>query len=151
MTITRANLEVILVKRASAYMSAAGMAVTFTGSNADLNDPIGYALRYVGYTVDDPSSVANADVAELASEDLDQVLDVAEYRLLKNISGNLALVDITTGPVSEKLSQLSASLEKRIEKLSADISTLYGAGVTIEVGAFHYDFSTHGDDLPITQ
>lgn len=151
MTITRTTLETILVRRASAYMTAAGMAVTYAGSNADLNDPIGYALRYVGYAVDDPSSVSNSDIAEIADEDLDQVLDVAEYRLLKNISGNLAMVDITTGPVSEKLSQLSTSLEKRIDKLAADIAALYGTGTTIEVGAFHFDFATHGDDPEMTE
>lgn len=144
MTLTRANLETILVKRASAYMSAAGMAITYVGTNADLNDPIGYALRYAGYTVADPAGVADADIAAIGDEDLDAVLDIAEFRLLKNISGNLALVDITTGPISEKLSQLSAALEKRIDKLSAEIALSYGA--EIEVGAIHFDFATHGDD-----
>lgn len=147
---TRANLESVLVKRAGAMMSVVSMAVTFAGSNADLNDPIGYALRQAGYAVANAFSVVDADVAEVTDADLDMVLDYAELRLLETISTNLAqYVDITNGPNSEKMSQYSTALDKRIEKLQTKVDASYGASV--EVSAVHYDFATHGDDEPITE
>jgi len=125
MTITRASLETILVQRCGSLMSLVGMPVTYTGSNASLNDPIGYALRYAEYTVADITSVSNADIAELEDGDLDQILDVSELRLLENIQGNFSLVDITNGPESEKFSQSAAVIEKRINKLQAKIDSMY--------------------------
>lgn len=125
MTITRANLESVLVQRCGALMSFAGMAVTVAGSNASLNDPIGYGLRQSGYSVSDISSVANADVAEIEDAALDMVIDYSEYRTLENISGNLDDVDITNGPESEKFSQIAAQLEKRLARLQSRIDSLY--------------------------
>lgn len=127
MTITRANLESILVKRCGSMMSLVNMAVTYAGANADLNDPIGYALRWAGYSVDDVSSVSNADVAELEDADIDQILDVAELRILQSIQGNYTLVDITNGPESEKFSQTIAVLNARASKLAAHIEANYTA------------------------
>lgn len=147
---TRANLESVLVKRAGAMMSVVSMDVTYAGSNADLNDSISYALQQAGYTVADPFAVADADVAEVSDTDLYMVLDYAELRLLETISTNLAqFVDITNGPNSEKMSQYSTALDKRIDKLQAKIDSSYGASV--EVSAVHFDFATHGDDEPITE
>jgi hypothetical protein len=127
-------------------MSFAGMAVTVAGSNASLNDPLGYALRQTGYTVASITSVADSDLASLEVDDIDQILDYAELRTLENIAGNLDDVDITNGPESEKFSQIGASLEKRISRLAANIAETYGAGVTVETGTITYDFAEHGDD-----
>lgn len=149
MTVTRANLEAILVQRCGGLLSFAGMAVTVAGSNASLNDPIGYALRQTGYTVASITAVADADLASLDVDDLDQILDVAEFRTLENISGNLDDVDITNGPESEKFSQIGASLEKRMARLQEKINNDYGAGVTVETGMITYDFADH-DDTDIT-
>ena len=125
MTITRANLETLLVKRCGSLMSLVDMAVTIVGTNTDLNDPLGYALRWGGYSVTDITSVANADIAEVEDADIDMILDVSELRLLQNIQGNYTLVDITNGPESEKFSQTMSVIEKRIAKLSAHVDQNY--------------------------
>ena len=149
MTVTRANIESILVQRCGALMSFAGMAITSAGANASLNDPIGYALRQTGYTVGNVANVADSDLATLDVDDLDQILDVAEYRTLENIGGNLDDVDITNGPESERFSQLSTALEKRMTRLEQRITDLYGIASLPETGSITFDFAEH-DDSDIT-
>lgn len=149
MTITRANVEAILVQRCGALMSFAGYAVTVAGSNANLNDPIGYALRQTGYSVASIAAVADADLAVIDDADIDQILDIAEFRTLENVSGNLDDVDITNGPESERFSQVSAALEKRMARLQEKINTAYGSGVTAATSSILYDFAEH-DDTDIT-
>jgi hypothetical protein len=145
MTITRANVESIIVQRCGSLMSFAGMAVTVAGANASLNDPIGYALRQSGYTVANIASVADADLSSLDDDDIDMLLDYAEFRTLENISGNLDDVDISNGPESEKYSQIAANLEKRMARVQERIDSSYGAGVVAEVGTISYDFAEHND------
>lgn len=137
MTTTRIDAEVELVKRQGARMSVAGLAVTVAGSNADLNQPMSVALRKMGLTASSP--VSNTDLAELEDADVDEFYDRAELRLLENISGNLVLVDIDSGPRSEKLSQISASVEKAIARMEAKIYSEYGVGYELEGGVIELD------------
>ena len=121
MSLTRANVESILVSRCGPLMTAADMAITVVGSNEDLNDPIGYGIRQAEGAVGDPSSVTDTDVASVSSANLDIFLDWCEYRLLKNILGNLDDVDITAGPRSEKLSQLAEQAKWRVEEMETSL------------------------------
>jgi hypothetical protein len=146
MTITRADIESILVRRASGFMAAAGLAVTVAGSNADLNDPLGWALRKSGITPVLITAVADADVAK--ATDVDQLLDLAELRLLENIYGNLTLVDITLGPRKDALGQIGARLEKRIDVLREKIDKEYGIGASIlQGGVITLDFADHNEGV----
>lgn len=129
MAITRAQAETILVRRAGSLMSEAGLAVTIAGSNADLNDPIGWAVRQLGLTVATITSVADSDLSGVSADDYDQFLDLAEYRLLQNISGNLAVTDLEVGPRNEKLDQLVNRLEQRITRKKAQLQQDYGFGL----------------------
>jgi len=146
MTVTRANVEAILVQRCGRLMSFVGMAVTVAGSNASLNDPIGYALRQSGYSVANISSVADLDLASVAADDLDMVLDYAELRTLESVAGNMDAVDIANGPEKENFSQAATAVDKRIAKLSEKITLTYGSSVEAEVGNMVFDFAAHGDD-----
>lgn len=144
MAITRANVEAILVKRAGALMSKVGFAVTVVGSNADLNDPIGWGVRQAGGTVSDYSSVTDTDVATVATADYDKMLDFAELRLLENIVGNLDDVDVTLGPRSEKLSQLLKTLQERKEEQEKKLETTYGYNVSsLSGGVITETFAEH--------
>lgn len=139
MTVTRANLESILVRRAGPLMEAADMAVTVVGTNADLNDPIGFGIRASGGTVADPSLVTDADVATVSTSYFDLFLDRCELRLLENILGNLAMVDITAGPRSEKLSQLAEQVRHKIANIKARLEG------QCEPDTFGLNFAEHGD------
>lgn len=141
MSITRANIEAILIRRAGKKMTAAGLdGTTITGSNPDLNDPIGSAILDMGYVPSSIATITDTDVSLIGSS-ISELLDRAELRLLKNIAGNLDLVDITVGPRKESLSQLHDQIIKQIEKLADEINSKYGSGISaLDAGAISLDF-----------
>jgi hypothetical protein len=148
MSLTRVQVETILVKRCGPLLTAAGMATTFAGANTDLNDPIGYAIRKSGGTVTAITAVVDADIATIDSSDHDQLLDLAELRTLETILGNLDDVDIRVGPRDEKLSQLRTDLEKRLARLQKRIQDEYGVtAVSMETGTIALDFADHNEPL----
>ena len=125
---TRADIEQEIVSRASAWLTSAGLAVTFAGANADLNASIGWAIRQAGGTVAAPSLVTSTDVQTVAAADLDLLYDLAELRTLQNILASYALVDAKAGPVEAKSSQLADRIERRIAQLRGWLSAAYGYG-----------------------
>lgn len=143
MTITRTQVERILVRRCGLMMTAAGLdGVTINGTNDDLDDPIGVALRASGLSVADISAVSDADLAAVTDDLIDQVLDIAELRALQNVEGNFDQVDITIGPRSESLNQIAAQLKPKIERLEMRISRLYNIGLgALSAGVIGLDFA----------
>lgn len=129
MSYSRANLETILIARVGAWLTAAALdGATVDGTNASLNDPIGWAIRTSGGTVAAPALVTDADVATVASADLDQLIDLAELRTLESVLSNFTGVDKKAGPVELKSSQMADRLERRIVALRAAIGLTYGIG-----------------------
>ena len=136
---TVTQVEFLLSKRRKKFLD-------LISDNIDMVDPIGYAIRQNGGTVSDPTVITDADVSTVS--DLDALLDVAELRLCRNIKGNLDVVDIKTGPLDEKLSQLVDSLKDDIESLEAYVQTTYGiGGVSVETGVIQLDFVDHNETI----
>lgn len=153
MSLTRAAAESILVKRLGKLLTEAGLdGTTVDGSNADLNDPIGWALRQAGYTVADVTAVADSDLVSLATADTDKLLDLAELRALENISGNWAGVDIRVGERQESYNQFRIAIEERIARKEKQILRDYGIGASsLETGLLTFDFAAKGDDEVIDE
>lgn len=127
MAITRAQVEGILVKRASGLLTELGLSTAVGGSNTDLNDPIGYAIRKTGGSVDNIALVDDADLSGIAAGDYDQLLDVAELRLLMTLRTEaLKLADTTAGPRSDKYSQIAAGLQAAIAEKRQLVAEEYG-------------------------
>lgn len=146
MAITMVNVETILVARVGALMTEADLdGSTVDGDNADLNDPIGVALREMGESIADISDVVDADLSGVVEADYNELLDRAELRTLETIESNYTLVDITSGPRSEKLSQLIASVQVRKMQLLDRIREQYGVGA-MEAGYLIQDFVEHNDE-----
>ena len=143
MTLTRSDAETELVRRAKKRMVMVGMAVTVTGSNDDLSGPMTVALRSMGFTPASPITVTNADLSALADDEVDEFFDRAELRLLENILGSFDQSSIRSGPYSENMSDVMASIEKRIEALRS----IYGnAGSSLEAGTISLGFAEKDDD-----
>lgn len=140
MPLTRIDAETILIRRCGAKMVAAGMdGVTIVGTNVDVIDPLVSALLAMGYSPASIAAVTNTDLA--AVDDINQILDRAELRLLQNIAGNLVMVDITVGPRRESLSQLSEWVEKQITRIEARNAKAYGDSLgTLSGGSISLDF-----------
>ena len=127
MALTRAQGEVELVSRCGKLLTAASLdGVTVNGSNPDLNSPLGFAIRQCGGAVADLSNVADSDLNTFAASSYDKLFDLAEYRTLENIAGNLDLVDISEGPHRESLGQLAERVEKRLARLQEKLQKNYG-------------------------
>lgn len=143
MAVTRANLESLVVGRVGPLMEAAGLGVSVTGSNSSLAAPLAHATRDVGGTTADPLTVTTAELAAIATADYDDLFDLSEYRVLETVITNLDDVDITAGPRSEKLSQLVAQVERRLERLDSVMRRLTNP---LTAGYISLDFVEHGED-----
>lgn len=141
MTITRADVETILVRRCGSLLVAADLdGTTIDGTNVDLNDPIGVALRNMGYTVASITNVSNSDLESVTDEDVDQLLDLAELRTLESIEGNLDDVDIQANGRSESLNQLSVRVRMKIDTKRKAIESQYVGLGTLDAGVITLDF-----------
>ena len=145
MSLSRANTEFLTIPKVGPLMVAAGMdGTTVDGTNADLNGPIGRAVRDLGYTVASAVLVADADVAQVTDAQTDQFLDLVTLHTLEAILGNLDDVDIRVGPLSEKLSDLAKQIERKIERLHSMLEDLYGYGLSaLGTGYLQKDIAEH--------
>ena len=144
MAVSRANVEYILIQRVGPLMAKAGQdGTTVDGTNANLADPIAWALQTAGYSVADITNPTTAEVA-LAVDDILEVSALAELRTLENILGNLDDVDTSVGPRDEKLSQLAEQVQRRLDWFSGRVEQLWGHGATeLTTGTLTYEFVEH--------
>lgn len=147
MSITRAQVEAELISRRLAMLKAVDMDTTSQGANPDLNSPIAYAVRQCRGTVASLSAVTSGDVQTVDEADIDKLLDLAEYRLLMNIKGSWAKVDISSGPFSQSLSQFSKDLDTDIFEKKASLQSSYGfGGGSLQVGVIDLAFAETDPD-----
>lgn len=119
---TRASVEVVLLRRTGRMLTKAGLdGVTDDGTNVDLNDPIGWAVRTLGYPVADVTEVSSDEVEAVPSGKVNALLDLAELRTLESILGNLDLVSAQVGPRREELNDLARRLNERIPRKRKEI------------------------------
>lgn len=143
---TRALYEQEFVMRCGKKMEFVGMAVSVDGTNADLNSPMAFAARACGITLASPLTVTSEELDGLTVDNVDEFLDRGELRLLENVRGNMNLVDIKAGQLTENFSQFEVNLNKAIEQLQAKIETKYVGYGSLEAGAIIEDFSQKFDD-----
>jgi hypothetical protein len=113
MTLTAANAYDILDDRIGNLMEFVGKSTNSVGMDFALS----WAARQLGVSVADYTSITTSEIA--ATESPDVFLDLAEYRLLASVLGNLTLVDVQAGPRQEKLSQVAKYIERRMSSLEA--------------------------------
>jgi len=147
-TYTRAYAEVILVNRCGALLTFVSKdGTTVDGSNTDLNDALGAAIRRLGGTVTDPTSVVDADIQTVDSDYFDALVDVAELRLYYSIRGNLTAVDTTAGPFSDKFSDIGDYLDAQIKALTDRIESEHGlGGPEAQAGYIVRSIASHDED-----
>lgn len=138
MTITLPVVQFFLIKRAKARMEFVGMdIVTVDTANEDLENAIATALRALGVAPSHP--LTDGDFTTVDASQFDELLDRAEVRLLEDIQGNLAVVDITVGDRSERLSQIGQQIEVALGYLNKKIGASYQG---LSAGHFDLDFQS---------
>jgi hypothetical protein len=143
MTITRANVEEVLVRRAKRKMALAEFDTSATGTNPDLDDPIATALRKMGFPASVP--IVDADLDDLADTQQDEFLARAELRLLENILGSLDISDLSVGQRRESFGQIVDQVSKAIERLQSRIEQEFGVGALV-AGNILLNFSQNSED-----
>ncbi len=148
MALTRVQIETILLKRVGALLTEASLDTSSDGANADLNDPIGYALRQLGGTVADVTAVADGDLANVDADDYDELFDIAEWRALSNLEKHLTRVNIKAGPLSANYSELAERVHAMATAKRAELENDYGFGVAeIEAGVVTLDVLLKDRDI----
>lgn len=109
MALTLADVETVVERRVGAFMTKAGMPTAGT-PNPALADPIGWALRALGYAPASIAAVTDGDLAAVATAHVDALLDLAELRTLESVLTNITAVSTTAGPVSQSWGQLRTDL-----------------------------------------
>lgn len=145
--VTRANVESILIKRLGALLQQADLdGTTIDGSNADLNDPIRWALTYLNISVVSVMSVADVDLDGITLTTLDKFLDLAEYRTLQTINTQLDDVNIRVGPHSQAYSDLLDHVRKAVDTKKQNLKDDYNIGENkLSRALIKSNFVTHGE------
>ncbi len=134
MAITRAQTETILISRVGGWLTLSTLdGTTVDGTNAALNDAIGFAIRLLGGTTANPALVTDADLLTIDDDDVDQLLDIAEYRALYSAQGAL-FIDAKAGPVEAKRAAHGARLAALVAAKGAQLGILYGIGIVGALG-----------------
>lgn len=149
MTITRADVESILIKRIGGLFTDLSLdGTTADGTNEDLNDPIAYALKRLGYGVTNIALVTDADLFPVSADDYLALFDLAELRCLQTALNKASIyTNITVGPRSEGLNQKAQAIAGMIKAKTDAIKDDYGIGLgTFTADYLTLDFARHGDD-----
>lgn len=145
MALTRIEAETILVSRVGPLMAVVKMAVTIVGTNADCSDPLAWATRQVGGSTAAHNTVTDAELALVASTEYDNLMTLAEYRLVKNILGACNAVDWVTGDRAEKFSQFHSQVKQMLTNLEAEVAALGVGLAALKLGKLTHSFACHGD------
>jgi hypothetical protein len=149
MSLTRSQLETVLVRRLGTWLSYVSLTTTVTGNNLDLADPIAQALLSAGYTVANITTPANTDLSAVTATDYPKLLDLAELRTLETILQ--AFVDFDTKGLNyeDRDDQLGQRIEKAIARKRALIQQKYGLeSVVPQAGTIDLNFQQQNDTTP---
>ncbi len=132
MALIRSQVEEVLFRRMGPAMFRAEMSTTFDGTNPNFSDPITWSLLELEYTAPaDITQPVDADVAQVPSNEYNFFLALCEWRLCKNILGNLDDTDEKIGPTGMWNSQFAKQMERYLASLETRLSSEYGWGPTM--------------------
>lgn len=124
-----ADVQAVVGDRCGAMLAEARTA-TGDPTKPSVDQCIGWALRMLGYPTASILAPVTGEVTAVASDRVDALLDLAELRTLESILTNLSSVDLTTGPVTEALSDLPDRLAKLIPEKRKAIGLMWGKYLT---------------------
>ena len=129
MALTRLQVEEVLFRRMGPSMYRAEMDTLHDGTNPIFADPVSWALLELGLNA--PTNILeplDADIAQVVEADYNFYLAVCEWRLCKNILGNLDDTDEKIGPTGMWNSQFAKQMERYLKNLETRLSNEYGWG-----------------------
>lgn len=135
MPITNADLDAELVDRCGTLLVLVGKdGTTVSGTNPAFRGAKLEGLRSLGRVPASSGSVSDADLAAVADALVPQLFDIAELRLLRNVFGNLTLVDQHVSLAGKNFGQIRDGLTARIAELATFCRQAYGYGLAAPTG-----------------
>lgn len=107
---TRNEVETVVQRRLAGFLRRAKMTTAPHEDNEHLADPIGWALRRLGYAPASLATITDDDLAGLVAGHIDALLDLAELRAIESMITNLDNVSTQTGPVRSEWDNLRKDL-----------------------------------------
>lgn len=132
MAITFEQTITVMNKRLAPVIDAAGLDSDDLG---DYQASISYALIALNHTVADITNPTDSELS--AVTDYNHFLDRVELNLLETLQNRLSIYsDVSVGPRSEKLGQISTSLAKIVETKRKALDDKYGVsfGAVLTLG-----------------
>lgn len=137
MSLTRLQVETLLVGpdllsgrlgRRMAFVNLYDPTSATLGAISALADPIAEGLRSLGIAPVDPTNPQTSDLAAVTDTQLAQLLDVAEYRAMLSVIGNLDEVDEQEGSDRKDFTKFAEHVLRVTRELGDRVAALYGYG-----------------------
>lgn len=125
MAYTVAQVEGVITKRISAYLTIASM-TSVSSPNTHLADPILWGLRMLGYTPAAIDVVTDSDLSSVPAAHLDALLDLAELRALESVNTRYTRVSGSIGPLREDWGELGTRLAELIKTKRENAAAQHG-------------------------
>lgn len=124
--LTVAKVEEVIEARIGGFIAQV-REITGQPDQPSILESASWSLRKMGYTVADVATVTDDELGEVSAGLVDVVLDLAELRTLRSLPGNLPAIDVVTGPMQTKLSNLLPALEVMIKRRGEEIANEHGS------------------------
>ena len=142
--------ETVLVNRVGGFMSTAGLPTTKTGTNSALDDPMAFSLRTLNITPASLTTVTDADLTTIDATNVDQFLDVAEWRTLIACIRNFTEYDARVDLDEKKQDQIRKGMQDAENKALRQVQNSYGVSVATPTGGSIYLNFAEVDDTATT-
>jgi len=123
---TLADVELVTKDRLGALLTEA-QAATGDPNKPSVEQCVGWAVRMLGYSTASVAMTANSEVTAVSADRVDALLDLAELRTLESIVTNLTQVNLTTGPVTEALSDIAKRAAELAKQKRANVALQWGS------------------------
>lgn len=133
MALQRYSLDTVLLRRCAPLMERAGMDITTVGGNPDLDDPIAWALRVLGFSTANVETVSDADLSTVGVAYWDAILDLAEVRCLESVAANLSKVSTRVGNLQQQHGELAPRVQKLADTRRRNAAITHQALLTIPI------------------
>lgn len=114
---------------------------------ADVPQAVLYAVRMLGVTPQSNTAVSTADLASVADSDVNQLLDLAVWYLLTQISLNADEDDLRRAGILQDVTKFREGIDRSLDRWTRFMNGAYNLGVsTLQAGVIQLDFAAQHDN-----
>ncbi len=153
MPLNRTYIIATLIARLGGWWALVGFPIAPADTtNTSFDDCLAVSGRLLPLQLLDFTTLTDADLTAVTAGQLDQLVDVAEWRAVRTIRANWSQVSQSVNNEKQDLNDIAARVEKADLRLTDFVKDVYGIGLgTIVPGTVDLDFQSEDDPLSLTQ